>query len=211
MSQLTAEKALELNDSDPGVYNNMGVTFLIQSNEPAAIEKFKTAVKLDSAHYESNMNLGWTAVNSGDYALAMTSFEAATAANPSSQDGKLGLAIAKRGVKEYKEAGQIYDEIIDNGPADRSCLLQCCRAARVLHEGLRQGREVPAGLHRHPQRRTDPRGLRADAADPGRQGRRGGPQGRRSRGQAPGRRARQAERRAARRGSWVAPRPWGPS
>lgn len=60
MSQLTAEKALQLNDGDPGVYNNMGVTHLIQGDDPAAIAKFKTALKLDPASFETNMNLGYT-------------------------------------------------------------------------------------------------------------------------------------------------------
>ena len=50
----------------------MGVTYLIQGDEPAAIEKFKTAIKLDSTNFESNMNLGYVALNSGDYALAKT-------------------------------------------------------------------------------------------------------------------------------------------
>ena len=42
LSQLCAEKALALRDTDPGIYNNMGVTFLIQEDEPAASRSSRT-------------------------------------------------------------------------------------------------------------------------------------------------------------------------
>ena len=104
MSQLTADRAKSINDGDPSIYNNMGVTYLIQGDEPTAIDNFKTAVKLDPNHFEANMNLGYIALNSGDYALAKASFETAVTTNPSSVDGTLGLAVALRGNKEFKKA-----------------------------------------------------------------------------------------------------------
>jgi tetratricopeptide (TPR) repeat protein len=116
MSQLMAEKSLEINDGDPGTYNNMGVTFLIQGDESAAIEKFKTAVKLESTNYPANMNLGYVALNSGDYPLAQQSFAAALSTQPGSLDAKLGLAVAARGLGEFKQAGDLYDEVIATDP-----------------------------------------------------------------------------------------------
>lgn len=116
MSQLCAEKALGLNDGDPGTYNNMGVTYLIQANEPAAIEKFKTAIKIDPDNYEANMNLGFVALNSGDYNLANDCFTKAVASDPASTDARLGLAVAKRGLKEFDESSKLYDEIIAADP-----------------------------------------------------------------------------------------------
>ncbi len=130
MSQLTAEKALELNDSDPGVYNNMGVTFLIQGDEPAAIEKFKTALKIAPTNFEANMNLGYTALNSGDYTLALTSFQNALKDSSGNLDAKLGHAVALRGTKEYKAAGEIYDEIIAADPSYEAAYFN----AATLHE-----------------------------------------------------------------------------
>lgn len=62
------------------------------------------------------MNLGFVAVNSGDYNLAKTCFDAATAANPNSLDAKLGLAVSMRGLKDYKGAAKLYDEIIASDP-----------------------------------------------------------------------------------------------
>ena len=116
MSQLMAEKALELNAGDPGVYNNMGVTYLIQGDEPRAIAKFKEATKLDGKNFESNMNLGYVALASGDFGLAKSSFEGASASNPTSLDAKLGLAVAMRGTGETKEADSLYDQIIKANP-----------------------------------------------------------------------------------------------
>ena len=116
MSQLCNEKALSLNDGDPGTYNNMGVTFLQQENEAAAIEKFKTALKLDDDNFEANMNLGYVALNSGDYRLALGCFEKASVANAASIDAKLGLAVALRGTGEFAKASAAYDEILAADP-----------------------------------------------------------------------------------------------
>lgn len=123
MAQLCAEKSLSLNEGDPGTYNNLGVTLIVEGQNAAAIDRFKTAVKLDSDNYEANMNLGWVALDSGDYALAAHSFEEATKADPTSVDAKLGYAIALRGTdldgdgnKEFAKASSLYDEVIKGDP-----------------------------------------------------------------------------------------------
>ena len=113
MSQLCAEKSKTLNEGDPGLYNNMGVTSLLQGDEVSAIESFQTAIKLDSDNLEANLNLGWVALRSGDYALARTAFEAAVSAAPGNVDAKLGLAIALRGARDYDAAAKLYEEILE--------------------------------------------------------------------------------------------------
>lgn len=130
MSQLCAEKAKTLAEGDPGIYNNMGVTYLVMGNEPAAIKEFKTSVKLAPKGVEPNMNLGYVALNSGDYALALSSFEAALAGDPGNIDAMIGLAVATRGMgdkepekdakqKKYAEAGEIYDRILKADPDNK--------------------------------------------------------------------------------------------
>lgn len=130
MSQLTAEKALQLNDGDPGVYNNMGVTYLLQGDEAAAIEKFKTAIQVDGSNFEANMNLGFVALNSGDYQLALACFQAANGTNPSSVDARLGLAVALRGTGDFKGAAALYDGIIASDPKNTAAYFN----AATLHE-----------------------------------------------------------------------------
>jgi tetratricopeptide (TPR) repeat protein len=116
MSQLCSEKALSINDKDPGIYNNMGVTYVFQKDEERAIERFKTAIQIDPKNFEANMNLGFIALDSGDYGLALTSFQSATAANPSSIDAKLGLAVALRGTGDLEGAEILYREILSKDP-----------------------------------------------------------------------------------------------
>lgn len=130
MSQLCNEKALALNEGDVGAYNNMGVTYLIQEDNERAIQRFKTAVKLDSKNFEANANLGFVALNSGDYKLALTSFQAATEANPSSVDARIGLAVSLRGVGQLEQAGAIYDDIIKGDPKNQIAYYN----AATLHE-----------------------------------------------------------------------------
>ena len=130
MSQLCADKAKTLAEGDAGIYNNMGVTYLMMDDEPAAIEEFKTARKLDPDNVEANLNLGWVALNSGDYVLAKDCFEKALRGAPGSIDGKLGLAIALRGTKDYTTAAKLYDEVLS---ADVKNELAYFNAA-TLHE-----------------------------------------------------------------------------
>ena len=130
MSQLCSEKARSLKDGDPGIYNNLGVTNLQQGDLPAAIEQFKTAIKIDPDNVEANLNLGYVALDSGDYALALTCFTAATTASPENVDGLLGLAVSQRGVKDYESAARTYDRIIEMDPQNQLVYFN----AATLHE-----------------------------------------------------------------------------
>jgi tetratricopeptide (TPR) repeat protein len=119
MSQLCAEKAKTMASGDAGIYNNIGVTYLVMEDLPAAIEEFKTARKLDPDHIESNLNLGYLALDSGDYALAKECFEIAMGADPGNLDAKLGLAVALRGIKDYDGAARLYDDILKADPKNQ--------------------------------------------------------------------------------------------
>ena len=105
-----------LNDSDPGIYNNLGIIYLKQGDEPSAIEAFKNALKLDPNSVEANLNLGWVALASGDYALGQERFELVQQSAPENVDGLLGLAIALRGAKEYDKAAELYETVIRIDP-----------------------------------------------------------------------------------------------
>jgi tetratricopeptide (TPR) repeat protein len=130
MAQLCNEKALQITDADPGIYNNMGVTYVLQEDPERAIERFKTATKLDPKNFEANMNLGYIALDSGDYGLALNSFQNATAADPTSVDAMLGLAVAKRGSGDFDGADELYQDIILADPKNDLAYFN----AATLHE-----------------------------------------------------------------------------
>jgi tetratricopeptide (TPR) repeat protein len=130
MSHLTGAKARTLSDSDPGIYNNIGVTYVAQKNEPAAIKEFKTAIKLDPTNIQANLNLGFVALNSGDYELAKACFEPVVKQHPGNDDAQLGYAVSLRGLKDYDAAGKIYESLLQRQPTNRTVVFN----AATLHE-----------------------------------------------------------------------------
>ncbi|MCB9761384.1 MAG: tetratricopeptide repeat protein [Alphaproteobacteria bacterium] len=102
MSLLCAEKAQTMNDGDAGIYNNIGVTYLKQGDIPRRdLEAFKTAIKLDPNNVEANLNLGFIALDAGDFDEALGCFEAVVKARPENIDGQLGYAVALRGTRSW--------------------------------------------------------------------------------------------------------------
>lgn len=120
MSLLCAEKANEFAEGDPGISNNMGVTYLAMNDETTALITFKEIVEKNPDHLSANLNLGYIALNSGDFGLARERFDAALEKDPNNNDAKLGLAISLRGLLDYKTAGKLYDELLktDNPPRE---------------------------------------------------------------------------------------------
>ena len=127
MSQLCAEKAKTMAEGDAGIYNNIGVTYLVVDNEPAAIEEFKTARQLNPNNLEANLNLGYVALNSGDFALALECFTKALENQPGNLDAKLGMAVSLRGTQDYEGAARLYNEIIKADPKNQNAYFNMVR------------------------------------------------------------------------------------
>ncbi|MEC7986251.1 MAG: tetratricopeptide repeat protein [Myxococcota bacterium] len=119
MSLLCAEKANEIAEGDPGISNNMGVTYLEMKKEPQAIQKFKDALQKDNAHLEANLNMGFVSLASGNYGLAQQRFDAALTKHPEHVLLKVGHAIALRGNGETKAAEKIYKELLKKKPSEQ--------------------------------------------------------------------------------------------
>ncbi len=156
MSQLTAEEALK-HGEDAGTYNNMGVSFLIQGKEPEAIEKFKKAIEIDSSHFEANMNLGWVALDSGDYTLAGTSFSNALRTQPGSNEAKMGMAISARGNGEYKQAETLYQQIMDADPDNEAAFFNAATLQEVYVKDYKAAMKIlQTYIDAHPVAPTHP-------------------------------------------------------
>jgi tetratricopeptide (TPR) repeat protein len=134
MSLLCSQKALTLTDTDASIYNATGVTYLKLGNEPAAIAQFKTSIKLQPSVQDANMNLGWLALDSGDYELGKRCFEAIITQNPGNIDALLGLAVSQRGLKDFDGAGATYDKVIKLAPDNELAYFN----AATLHEKYTQ-------------------------------------------------------------------------
>jgi tetratricopeptide (TPR) repeat protein len=130
MSLLCAEKANEMLMSvakekgqpakkDAGILNNMGVTYLAMKDEPSAIGYFQEALELEPNHVEANLNLGFIALNSGNYQFALEKFDAALVTNASQMSAKLGRAVALRGTQDLDGASKLYAQILKSSSADR--------------------------------------------------------------------------------------------
>ena len=130
MSLLCAEKANEMLMSvakekgqpakkDAGILNNMGVTFLAMEDEPSAFGYFQEAIGIEPNHVEAILNLGFIALNSGNYQFALEKFDAALVTNANHMSAKLGRAVALRGTQDFDGASKLYEQILDGSAADR--------------------------------------------------------------------------------------------
>jgi tetratricopeptide (TPR) repeat protein len=145
MSQLCAEKAKTLAAGDASIYNNIGVTYLIMNNEPAAINEFKTALKMQPKLVPANLNLGFLAVNSGDFVLARKCFENALAAEPGNVDAKLGMAVALRGTKDLDGAAKLYGEILKAQPNNEIAIYDAAMLQGKYLKNYKQGLDILQG------------------------------------------------------------------
>jgi len=125
MSLMCAEKANEMLKEkaeaagqpfveDAGILNNMGVTHLAMKDEGTAIVYFQEALKSDPTHPEANLNLGFIALNSGNYTFALERFEAVLQTQANSLDARIGKAVALRGTQEFGDAEKLYKQLLSN-------------------------------------------------------------------------------------------------
>ena len=125
MSLLCAEKANEMLmdvakktgqqvEKDPGILNNMGVTYLTMKDEPKAIDAFQQAIGVEVNHVEANLNLGFIALNSGNYTYALERFDATLVKDTNNFNAKIGRAIALRGIQDFGEAKKLYNQLLES-------------------------------------------------------------------------------------------------
>ena len=87
------------------------------------LTQFKTAIKIDPANVQANLNIGYLALDSGDYALARGAFEAVVKQFPGNQDAQMGYAVALRGSgdkDDMKKAEGIYETLLQRDPTNRT-------------------------------------------------------------------------------------------
>lgn len=110
-------------DGDPEIHNLLGLTYLNLGEDALAAAEFQRTLSVDPSHLAANLNLGYLVLDFGAYTRAHDCFQAALAADPASQDARLGLAIALRGLADLESAVAEYDRILEREPDHRLALL----------------------------------------------------------------------------------------
>lgn len=124
------EEALTLSPNTPSLWNEWGrMSYTLGGDEPGALSKLETALKLDDEFNETYVALGdyWSRVGQGesdaaiardDHEKALGYYQQAIAAEahkpeaPKSLTARLGLAGAQKALGNWNEAISAYDEVI---------------------------------------------------------------------------------------------------
>ena len=146
MSQMASANALRIDDQDADIHNNLGLTWLKEDNEEAAVLEFKKALELDSDNLEANMNLGLIAVKAADYELAAQSFQKVLKENPGQIEALIGMGIAYRGILEMDSAVEQYDSILAINKCQETALLNKGIVQHLFQKKYKEARKTYAAL-----------------------------------------------------------------
>lgn len=113
--------ALFINSNSPAIYNLMGKVYVLQGNEAAAINAFKQSVAVKPEFTLSYLDLANVYEKRGDSEFAIEQLKTALAIEPDYYDAKLKLADISLGSCKYKQAIDVYSELLGvsgyNSPA----------------------------------------------------------------------------------------------
>ncbi len=92
------------------ILNIKGLLLLEKDNQVDALKTFKEAVRVEPAHIEANLNIGFISIRFRDYATAEGAFQTAlkSPAQQKNIEVWLALGVAQRGLKKFKEAEESY-------------------------------------------------------------------------------------------------------
>jgi tetratricopeptide (TPR) repeat protein len=94
------------------IYNLRGLLFMQDDNQVDALRAFKKAVEIDPKHVDANLNIAFISLRFRDYATAEKSLDIAMK-HPRAKrniEAHIAMAVAKRGLKKFKEAQKWNDK-----------------------------------------------------------------------------------------------------
>jgi Flp pilus assembly protein TadD len=101
-------------------HSNLGNTYLLQNNLPAARSEYDKAIRLDATDAAILNNRGVAHLKARDYQAAKADFEAAIRANPRDAAPYTGLGLAYVGLKEFDQAVAAFIQSLQLEPARRT-------------------------------------------------------------------------------------------
>jgi len=110
----------EENVESSDLFNIQGLLLMERDNQVDALKAFKKAAQIEPNHADANMNIAMISLRFRDYAQAESSLKTAL------KDGRqkknietyLGLGVAERGLRKYKDAEAAFKQAMEINGAD---------------------------------------------------------------------------------------------
>jgi len=106
------------------LFNLKGLIFMEYDDQVAALKAFKKAAELKPRHADAHMNIALIAIRFRDYGTAEESLIIAIKdpRQKKNVEAFIGLGVAQRGLRKYKEAEKAFKKAIDVGKSDPRAL-----------------------------------------------------------------------------------------
>ena len=121
MARLICVQAAKVSDSYAPIYNILGLVLLKMGRVTPALAEFRKAVGLDPSLREAHMNIGAITLSFRDYKSSAEAFTRVLSLNPDKKtkvEALVGLGVALRGERQYKEAMAKYKEAEQLDPSN---------------------------------------------------------------------------------------------
>ncbi len=108
----------------PDIYNIKGLIFMERDNQVDALKAFSKAAELSPQHADAHMNIAMISIRFRDYAQAEKSINIALkdARQKKNVETYLGLGVAQRGLRKYKDAEKSFKKAMDISGKDPRAL-----------------------------------------------------------------------------------------
>ena len=113
MARLICAQGIKLDDKYSPMYNIMGLIYLRMGKVTQALRSFRQAATLNKNYLEALMNIGAITLSFRDYKSAEEAFKRVLKLKPKHKtkvQAQVGLGVALRGQKRFKEALAIYNK-----------------------------------------------------------------------------------------------------
>lgn len=113
-----SEEEVLTSNSNPDLYNILGMIELRQNDVTSAIIRFREALERDPDYIPALLNLGAIILNVRDYEQGLELFGRVLEQEPEHKEALISTAVAYRGMGDLEKAREIYEQILRIDPED---------------------------------------------------------------------------------------------
>lgn len=122
IARLITVQALKIDSKHAPLYNLLGLILLKMDEVTRALAQFRKAVSFDNRLIEAHMNIGAITLSFRDYRAAEAAFQTVLGSERATKEMKreatVGLGVAYRGQRKYKEAMAEYEKALKLDPSN---------------------------------------------------------------------------------------------